>query len=84
MKLKAFLETLSLVERTKLAKRVKSTAGHLRNVSYGYRPCAEALAIELEKETKGQVTCEELRSDVDWAYLRNSAPKDVSRDETAA
>jgi len=83
MKLKPFLETLTLVQRTKFAKRVKSTAGHLRNVSYGYRPCAEALAIEIEKATEGQVTCEELRPDVDWAYLRNSANPQPQTDTAA-
>lgn len=83
MKLKAFLETLSLVERTKFAKRVKSTAGHLRNVSYGYRPCAEALAIEIEKATDRKVTCEEMRPDVDWGYLRSSA-KPATRAQPAA
>ena len=83
MKLKPFLETLSLVERTKFAKRVKSTAGHLRNVSYGYRPCAEALAIEIEKASGRMVSCEELRPDVDWAYLRSSQ-KPAARPQTAA
>lgn len=30
---------------------------------------------EIEKAVNGAVTCEELRPDVDWAYLRSSAPK---------
>lgn len=72
MKLKAFLETMSLVERKKFAKRCKTSAKHLTNISYGYRPCGESLAIELEKQSGRQVTCEELRPDVDWAYLRGS------------
>jgi DNA-binding transcriptional regulator YdaS (Cro superfamily) len=28
----------------------------------------------IEKLTHGEVTCEELRPDVDWAYLRGTAP----------
>ncbi|MBR0574189.1 MULTISPECIES: transcriptional regulator [Pasteurellaceae] len=28
--------------------------------------------IEIEKLTKGQVRCEELRPDIDWSVLRNS------------
>ncbi|MGK0703699.1 transcriptional regulator [Yokenella regensburgei] len=28
---------------------------------------------EIEKATQGDVTCEELRPDVDWEYLRRSA-----------
>ena len=29
-------------------------------------------AIQIEKLTEGKVTCEELRPDVDWEYLRGS------------
>lgn len=29
----------------------------------------------IERMTNGQVTCEELRPDVDWGYLRASAPR---------
>lgn len=28
---------------------------------------------EIERATHGAVRCEDLRADVDWAYLRNSA-----------
>jgi DNA-binding transcriptional regulator YdaS (Cro superfamily) len=75
MKLKAFLQTMTLEERKAFAKRCGSSAGHLNNISYGYRPCAEALAISIEKESGRRVTCEEIRPDVDWAYLRNTPPR---------
>lgn len=29
----------------------------------------------IERATQGQVTCEELRPDVDWGYLRESAQR---------
>lgn len=73
MELKAFLESMSLAERRRFAARCDTTAGHLRNVSYGYRRCAESLAIAIERESVGQVRCEDLRPDVDWAYLRGTA-----------
>jgi DNA-binding transcriptional regulator YdaS (Cro superfamily) len=73
MDLKTYLETLTMKEREDFAKRCKSTAGHLRNVSYGYRSCAESLAISIEKESGGKVRCETLRPDVDWQFLRNTA-----------
>lgn len=72
MDLKAYLETLSMIERDDFAKRCGSTAGHLRNVSYGYRTCAESLAISIERESGRKVRCESLRSDVDWQFLRNT------------
>ena len=73
MDLKTYLETLTMVEREEFAGRCGSTAGHLRNVSYGYRSCAESLAIAIERESAGQVRCETLRPDVDWQFLRNTA-----------
>jgi DNA-binding transcriptional regulator YdaS (Cro superfamily) len=75
MDLKAFLETLTLKERDAFAARCQTSAAHLRNVSYGYRPCAEKLAIAIEKESGRAVTCERLRPDVDWAYLRGTSPR---------
>lgn len=73
MDLKTFLESLTMKEREDFATRCNSSAGHLKNVSYGYRSCAESLAISIEKESGGKVRCETLRPDVDWQYLRNTA-----------
>lgn len=72
VELKDYIAELSGDERTKFAAACESTVGHLKNVSYGYRPCAEKLAIAIERETKGGVRCEDLRPDVDWAFLRNT------------
>lgn len=72
MDLKAYLADLSSDEREAFATACGSTAGHLRNVSYDYRTCAEKLAIAIERETKGKVRCEELRPDVDWAFVRGT------------
>jgi len=73
MDLKTYLEGLSSDERAALATACDSTVGHIRNVSYGYRSCAEKLAIALERESGGEVRCEDLRPDVDWQFLRNTA-----------
>ena len=56
-----------------IARSLHLSPGHLRNVSYGYRTCAESLAIAIERESRRKVRCERLRPDVDWAYLRRSA-----------
>jgi DNA-binding transcriptional regulator YdaS (Cro superfamily) len=50
------------------------------------RPVSVERCIDLEKVTDGVVTCEELRPDVDWAYLRRSHCRcdSVSHDETEA
>ena len=73
MDLHQFLAQMSREEREKFASRCDTTLGHLKNVSYGYRTCAESLAIAIERESKRKVRCEQLRPDVDWAYLRRSA-----------
>lgn len=75
MELKTYLETMSLAERDEFAVRCGTTAGHLRNISYGYRPCGEKLAVEIERESEGAVQCEKLRPDVDWGYLRSTKVK---------
>lgn len=73
MDLKTYLQTMTLKEREVFARRVGSSAKHLTNISYGYRPCGESLAIEIERETQRAVTCETLRPDVDWGFIRGTA-----------
>ena len=73
MDLKSYLGNLGSEERDDFASRCGTTAGHLRNISYGYRPCGESLAIAIERESGARVLCEVLRPDVDWQYLRGTA-----------
>ncbi len=40
----------------------------------GRRPVPAERCPAIEKATSGEVTCEELRPDVDWAYLRGASP----------
>ncbi|MDQ3270758.1 MAG: helix-turn-helix domain-containing protein [Pseudomonadota bacterium] len=63
MKLKNYLQCLSTTDREAFAKKLDSSTGHLQNVAYGYRPCAPALAVALERETGGAVSRQELRDD---------------------
>lgn len=39
--------------------------------------------IQIEKLTSGKVRCEDLRPDVDWAYLRGTAPTEIDNQEAA-
>lgn len=40
----------------------------------GHRPIPAERCPEIEKATSASVTCEEMRPDVDWPYLRGSNP----------
>jgi DNA-binding transcriptional regulator YdaS (Cro superfamily) len=67
-----YLNSLPTTEQAYFAARCGTTVGYLRKAcSIGQR-IGEKLCIDIEKATSGQVRCETLRPDVDWAYLRNS------------
>lgn len=70
MSLHAYIKKLDRDELDQFANRCKTTAGQLKQVAYGNRRAGAGLAVNLDRETGGQVTCEELRPDIDWAYLR--------------
>ncbi|MDB6061543.1 MAG: hypothetical protein JWM78_1646 [Verrucomicrobiaceae bacterium] len=69
---KNYLKGLSPEQKSDLAKRCSTTVGQLRQVACGARQAGESLAINIERESGGAVTCESLRPDVDWAYLRGT------------
>ena len=75
MDLKAYLLSMPVQARESFAARCGTTYGHLRNVAYG-KTCAERLAINIDRESGGVVTCESLCPDVDFGYLRGT---DTSR-----
>jgi len=76
---KTYFMGLSPVERDQFAGRCETSRRHLTNIAYG-KTCGESLAICIERESKGAVRCEELRPDVDWAYLRGTdcPPKEAA------
>jgi len=65
MDLKTYLKQLDKDERHKLALAVNTTLGQLQNISYGYRTCAPALAVAIERNTAKAVTRQELLPD-EW------------------
>jgi DNA-binding transcriptional regulator YdaS (Cro superfamily) len=70
--LRKYLNELSRPEQDGFAERCDTSVGYLRKaISTGER-LRESLVIDLERESAGEVRCEKLRPDVDWAYLRGS------------
>lgn len=68
-----YFKGLTKAEREAFAAQVGTSVAYLWQIAYKQRRCAESLAIEIEKASKGTIRVEDLRPDVDWAYIRSSA-----------
>jgi len=71
MNIKDYLEKHDVTQGV-LALKINVTPGFISQLVLKKRPIPAELAISLEKATNGEVTCEESRPDIDWAYLRNA------------
>lgn len=69
-----YLNGLSKADRASFVERCGTSEGYLRKAISKGQQLGEKLCIAIERESKRAVTCEELRPDVDWAYLRDSTP----------
>lgn len=72
MKLNEYLKKLSPIALQEFAKRCETTPAHLKQVAGNHRRAGEYLCINIDRETSGQIRCEDLRPDVDWAYIRST------------
>ncbi|WP_338523339.1 YdaS family helix-turn-helix protein [Pseudomonas batumici] len=72
MNLHEFIKPLDKDALTELAASCETSVGQLKQVAYGHRRPSASLAISIDRQTKAVVTCEELRPDIDWAYLRST------------
>ncbi|URI11042.1 helix-turn-helix domain-containing protein [Aquincola tertiaricarbonis] len=74
-KLLAYLNGLSKEERTAFCDGCETTEGYLRKTISLGKKFGEGLCIAIERESRGQVRCEDLRQDTDWAFIRGTAPR---------
>lgn len=58
--------------RRQLAGFMNLTVGAVNQWASGRRPWPADRCIQVEKFTSGDIRCEDLRPDVDWAYLRGT------------
>lgn len=72
--MKQYLKSLTKKQQEALAKRCDTSAAYLWQIAGGHRKAGESLAINIERETGGEIRCEDLRPDVDWEFIRNSQP----------
>lgn len=72
-KLLVYLNSLSKEPRQRFVERCNTSEAYLRKaISKGQR-LGESLCIKVDRESAGAVRCEDLRPDVDWAYLRDAS-----------
>lgn len=65
----AYLNSLPPDEQMEFARRCETSVGYLRKAVSIRQRIGEALCIRLELESGGVVRLEDLRPDVNWAYL---------------
>ena len=81
-KLLTYLNGLPKSDRLAFAARCETSEGYLRKaISKGQR-LGESLCINIDRESSGAVRCEDLRPDVDWAYLRDAAANPATQPTT--
>lgn len=73
MKLKDYFKTRPGA-RTQLAEAVGVRPVYLSQLAGGHGNASAELAIAIEKATSGQVSCEDIRPDVEWWVLRKGSP----------
>ena len=71
-KLILYLNSLPKQEQGAFAERCDTTVGYLRKAASVGQKLRESLCINVERESKRAVRCEDLRPDVDWASIRNT------------
>ena len=72
MTLHDYIKLLDKSALASFAARCGTSVGQLKQVAYGHRRPGAALAISIERESLRSVICEQMRPDIDWAYLRNT------------
>ena len=72
MSLHDYMKMLEKAALADFAVRCDTTVGQLKQIAYGNRRANGRLAVSIERETQGAVSCEQLRPDIDRAYLRGS------------
>lgn len=68
--LRLYLNSLTPAEQANFCGRCETSIGYLRKAISLKQQVRDKLCIAIERESAGAVRCEDLRPDVDWAYLR--------------
>ncbi len=83
MTLLDYIKGLETAQLEEFAACCDTSAGQLKQIAYGNRRANAGLAIAIDRQTNGYVTCEVLRPDIDWQYLRMQRHAPVVANVTA-
>lgn len=72
-KLLKHLNSLNKADRSAFVAACETSEGYLRKAISTGQKIGERLCIAIDRESQGAVRCEDLRTDVDWEYLRGNA-----------
>lgn len=70
-----FINGMQPKQQEEFAERCKTSVGYIRKAISAGQKFGDGLCINIERESFGAVRCEDLRPDVDWAYLRGTKKK---------
>lgn len=76
--LRSYLNSLTAAEKDEFRRACNTSIGYLRKAICEGDLLRESLCIAIERESGGRVRLEDLRPDVDWAYVRNSGGQSPS------
>ena len=62
------------ISQAALAREIGVSVVLINQWKSGVRQVPASRCPDIERATNGAVTCEELRPDVNWGYLRGTAP----------
>ena len=70
--LREYIKTLDAAEREAFSAAIGTSIGYLRKAISLGQCLNPAVVVEIERATRGKITAEQLRPDVDWAYVRGT------------
>lgn len=76
--LRAYLNSLPNEQQADFVSRCGTSIGYLRKAISVGQKIGESLCINIERESGGVIRCEDLRPDVDWAFIRNSSQREAA------
>ena len=70
--IREYLNQLPVIEQERFAVKCGTTLGYLRKAISKGQALGENIVINMERESGRKIRCEQVRPDVDWAFIRGT------------